>query len=75
MASTHDAPRCSSCRSDHLARFSGEVAIHFPGLEGLDIPIVWVFPELVICMDCGIAQFAVPEANLRQLVRGKAAGQ
>lgn len=72
---THDTPRSSLCRSEHLARFSGEIAIHFLGLEGLDMPIVWIFPELVVCMDCGIAQFAVPEAELRQLVRGKASGQ
>jgi hypothetical protein len=61
--------RCKSCGSNNLGKFLGEIAIHFPGLNNLDMPIVWVFPELVVCLDCGIAQFAVPEAELRQLVR------
>jgi hypothetical protein len=54
-------------------KFGGEVAIHFPGLKNIDKPVVWVFPELVICLDCGIAQFTVPEAELRLLREGGAA--
>ena len=50
-----------------LSKFTAEIAIHFPGLKNLDKPIVWVFPELVMCLDCGIAQFSVPEAELRSL--------
>jgi hypothetical protein len=39
----------------------------FPGLKGLDKPIVWVFPSLRVCIACGLAQFIVPEAELEQL--------
>src|SRR6476660_5657682 len=35
-------------------------------LKNIDKPIVWVFPELVVCLDCGIAEFAVPEAQIPQ---------
>jgi hypothetical protein len=49
------------------------MGIHFPGLKNIDKPIVWVFPELVVCLDCGNAEFAVPEAELRQLAKGDAA--
>jgi len=49
------------------------MAIHFPGLKDIDKPVVWVFPELVVCLDCGAAEFVVPEAGLRQLVKGDAA--
>jgi hypothetical protein len=49
------------------------MGIHFPGLKGIDKPVVWVFPELIVCLDCGTAEFAVPKAELRQLVRGDAA--
>lgn len=47
--------------------FNGEVAIHSPGLAGLDKPIVWVFPERQICLDCGWTTFKVPEEQLRAL--------
>jgi hypothetical protein len=50
-------PRCTSPRKS----FNGEVAIHFPGKAGLHKPIVWVFPETLICLNCGSAEFVVPE--------------
>jgi hypothetical protein len=43
------------------------MGIHLPGLENIDKPVIWVFPKLVVCMDCGIAEFVVPEAELRRL--------
>jgi hypothetical protein len=45
------------------------MTIQVPGLKNIDRPVVWVFPELVVCLDCGTAEFAVPEAELRQLVK------
>jgi hypothetical protein len=60
---------CKSCGSENLQKFRGEIAIHVPGLKGIDMPIVWVFPELVVCLDCGNAQFVVQEAELRVLKR------
>lgn len=44
------------------------MGIHFMGLRNLDKPTVWVFPQLLICMDCGFAEFVVPEAEHGQLV-------
>ena len=64
---------CKSCGSVNQKKFSAEMAIHFPGLKDIDKPVVWVFPELVVCLDCGTAEFAVPETELRQLVKGDAA--
>jgi hypothetical protein len=49
------------------------MAIHFRGLKNIDKPVVWVFSELIVCLDCGTAEFAVPEAELRQLGKGAAA--
>jgi hypothetical protein len=48
------------------------MAIHVPGLKNIAEPIVWVFPEVVVCVDCGTAEFAVPEEGLRQLAKGAA---
>jgi hypothetical protein len=61
---------CKSCGSVNQQKFSAEMGIHFPHI---DKPVVWLFPELVVCLDCGTAEFAVPEAELRQLAKGDAA--
>jgi hypothetical protein len=55
---------------DNHNTFNGEIAIHFPGLKGLDKPIVWVFPKLAVCLECGFTQFTVPERELSVLVKG-----
>ena len=61
---------CKGCHSDKQSVFNSEIAIHFPGLEGLNKSIVWVFPKLVVCLHCGIAEFAVPERELQVLEQG-----
>ena len=53
--------------SDNRRVFNGEVAIHFPGIKGLDIPVVWVFPKLKIYLNSGVAQFEIPESVLQVL--------
>jgi hypothetical protein len=58
---------CRSCGSDKQRGFTAEVAIHSPGLKGVDKPIVWVFPKVLVCWNCGNAEFTVPETGLRQL--------
>jgi hypothetical protein len=58
---------CKSCGSINQRKFTAEMGIHFPELKNIDKPVVWVFPELVVCLDCGAAEFAVPEEELRQL--------
>ena len=47
--------------------------IHFTGFEGLTKPTVWVFPQIVVCLDCGLAEFSIPETELRSLAKGTAA--
>ena len=61
---------CKSCGSVNQSKFSGEMGIHFPGLKNVGKPVVWVFPELFVCLDCGTAEFAVPEAELHLLAEG-----
>ena len=63
---------CKGCHSDKRRVFNGEVAIHFGGLEGLNKPIVWVFPELVVCLHCGLTELTVPELELQVLQQGAA---
>jgi hypothetical protein len=47
--------------------FGAEVCIHFPGIENLDKSPVFVFPILSVCMECGDAEFVIPEEELWQL--------
>jgi hypothetical protein len=61
---------CRSCQSSNWSTFTGEIAIHFRGLEGIDKPIVWVFPNIAICLDCGFSEFIVPERELQVLTHG-----
>jgi hypothetical protein len=63
---------CKFCGSPHQSEFGAEMGIHFPGLKNIDKPVVWVFPKVVVCLDCGTAEFAVPEAELRLLAKGEA---
>ena len=61
---------CKTRASENLRQFTGEIAIHLSGLKNLNKPHVWVFPQLVICLNCGFAEVAVPETELRLLVKG-----
>ena len=64
--------RCQWCGSDKPRRFTAEVAIHSSGLKGLDNPIVWAFPELFLCLNCGKAEILVPETELGVLEKSNA---
>jgi hypothetical protein len=64
---------CKSCESTNQKKFKAEMGIHFLGLKNNVTPVVFLFLELIACLDCGTAEFAVPEAELRQLAKGDAA--
>ena len=64
---------CKSCGSVNQRKFNSEMGIRPLGLKNIDKPVVWVFPELVVCLDCGTAEFAVPEPQLHHLAKGDAA--
>ena len=60
--------KCQRCGASPAARpFNGELALHFPGLDGLTKPIVWVFPRVLVCLECGFAEFVVPDEQVRML--------
>jgi hypothetical protein len=58
---------CASVRKS----FGSEIALHFPGLDGLTKPIVWLFPAVEVCLNCGTAEFVVPETEREALLRGQ----
>ena len=61
---------CNSCGSEKRDTFTAEVALHFRGLDGLEKPIVWVFPSIRACLECGVAEFTIPERELTVLTTG-----
>jgi hypothetical protein len=60
---------CKSCESNNLSYYAGEVAMRAPGLKNIDNPPVLVFPEFIVCLDCGNVEFAVNGAELRLLAQ------
>ena len=58
---------CQSCHSANQTAYPAEVNIHFPGLDGLEKPSVFVFPRLLVCLDCGYTQFTLSNIQLLQL--------
>jgi len=67
MLDTEDRP-CHSCASSRKVEYLGEICLHFPGgLESLDKPLVWVFPKIAVCLDCGSAQFTLPGSELKSI--------
>jgi len=58
---------CASCGSQNLQRFDAEANIHFPGLKGIDVQSVFVFPTLLICMDCGQMESTLSKRDLQLL--------
>jgi hypothetical protein len=64
------AMSCPACGSGHEAEFPAEMMMHFTGLKHVDKPGVWLFPKLLICLDCGASRFRVPEKELALLASG-----
>jgi len=44
-------PDCLSCFSTNLARLTAEMAIHHPGIENIDTPALFIFPELAALLN------------------------
>ncbi len=54
----------------HQSEFSSETCIHFSGLKNLDKPGVFLYPKLLVCLDCGSTSFTVPQTQLSLLWEG-----
>ena len=59
---------CRICESPNVRSLDAETNIHFPGWRGLDQPSVFAFPRVMVCLECGHAEFKVADKEL-QLIR------
>jgi hypothetical protein len=55
---------CLSCASGNQAEFGAEINLHFPGPKNIDRATVWAFPTVSVCLECGIARFALRDIEL-----------
>ena len=58
---------CWSCGSSNSKKFESEISIHFPQIKDAHKRPVLVFPDLIVCLDCGEANFVVPQTELKRL--------
>ena len=58
---------CRLCASGNQAEFPAEMMLHFRGLKNVNKPAVWIFPTVLICLECGFSQFTAPKEQLMQL--------
>jgi hypothetical protein len=59
--------QCPLCASGNQKKFPAEVNIHFSSLGNAGKPAVFVFPRLLVCLDCGSSLFTTPASELEQL--------
>lgn len=52
---------CRLCNSEKQSKFATEIAIHLPGLS---TPHAFLFPKILVCLDCGFTEFSIPETEL-----------
>jgi hypothetical protein len=43
--------------------------IHFSGLKHWENTGVWVFPKILVCLDCSFSRFTVPEDAMALLAQ------
>ncbi len=57
---------CKACQSANLKKFSAEMLFKSSEPKNLNKADVWLYPEVIVCLNCGGAAFAVPEEELCQ---------
>jgi hypothetical protein len=65
--------KCESCATSSRMELPAEITIHFRGVKNAGKPGVHVFPKLMVCLDCGSAEFTVPKDELDLLRKGMTA--
>jgi hypothetical protein len=59
---------CAGCLSSKQTELSTEINIHFQGFTYVGDPGIFVFPRVLVCLDCGLSQFVIAEGELSQIV-------
>jgi hypothetical protein len=73
LSSFAELKHCIYCGTEHMQMLNGEVALHFAGIENIDKPATFIFPKILLCLDCGAAHFVIPDATRISLMRTSSA--
>jgi len=65
---------CPICASSKQGEFTAEVNVHSPGLKSLADPGFFLFPKLLVCLECGFSRFATPKTELALLASAATSG-
>ena len=58
---------CRRCASDNQGEFGAEMTVVHRELRDVAKAPVLVYAQILVCSDCGFAEFSVPEEELRLL--------
>jgi len=58
---------CKSCVSINQDKCIAESGIRRSGMKNIDMPGVFVFSDLIVCFESGLAEMVVPQDELRNL--------
>jgi hypothetical protein len=58
---------CGSCGSVSAIELASETCLHFPGLKGLNMEPIFIFPKTVVCLNCGSMQSSLAEREIEQV--------
>lgn len=64
---------CRACGSENLQKLHGELTATFPSIQGIKVAPIYFSQELVVCLDCGLAEVQVPAKELELFKKGKGA--
>jgi len=59
---------CTRCLSLHQTELDTEINLHLCGLPNLSEPGIFVFPRVLVCLDCGMSQFVIEERELAEIM-------
>jgi|tagenome__1003787_1003787.scaffolds.fasta_scaffold18332261_1 hypothetical protein len=58
---------CRVCESTNQQFVPTEIAFHAPSRVSFNVPHLLSYPQVLVCFNCGLAEFSVAEEMLREM--------
>jgi hypothetical protein len=58
---------CKKCASENLQKLTAELTASSRHVDEVKHPPIYVYEELLVCLDCGFSEIVIPGAELEQL--------